>query len=325
MESTKFSTNLEDLVSLDVSGADKESSAAVSLNPSYVWTKFILTDDKPNKNKQRIPKEEFSNIIKTGIFAPVKMKLGEINDDHDDAVPLGVITALKEHDNKIEGIAALWLKEREEDVLTIKDMVNKGNYPQLSWEIMYDEASSEEDGIQALKNTILRAVTLVGMPAYAGRTPIYAAASKSNNSEETVDELEKLTSRVAELEGLVKTREEEIVSLKAVQPELEELRSYKASIELEKANQEKFASIKKKFADANLNKSEEYFNTNKENLMKLEESALDFMIQELVAFSSKKEDKASDKQNIPNISAEDDVSLKDPKVLAEAVRKQLFK
>lgn len=332
MKSTIFNTKLEDVVQLELN-ADGESSAAVSLNPSYVWTKFILTDDLPNENKQRIPKEEFSNLIKTGIFAPVKMKNGEINVNHEDALPLGVITNLKESANKVEGMAALWLKEREEDVLTIKDMVNKGNFPQLSWEIMYEDSASEENGISALKNTVLRAVTLVGMPAYAGRTPIFAAASKNNNSEETVDKLEELTSRVTELEELVKSKDVELASkateletLKASLEELETLRTFKASIDKEKADLEKLAAIKAKFKAASLDKDEEYFEKNKETLMGLSDSTLEFMIQEMISFASTKkvkEEEAS-KNEVPNFTADETVDLSDPRKLSEALRKKLL-
>lgn len=310
-----------------------DAEASVSLNPSFVWTKFVLTDDKPNENRQRVPKEEFANLIKSGIFAPVKMSFGEINENHDESFPIGVITHLKEENDKILGMAALWSRERQEDVLKIKQMVADGNLPQLSWEILFENSVQEETGIEALANTILRAVTLVSMPAYKGRTPIYAAASTNINSEDnSVEELEKLQAKVSELDLALKAKDEEIASLNAKiaesEPELVSLREFKSAIETEKALAEKLASIKQKFSDAGIVKEDTYFEENKESLLGLAESTLDFMIQELVAFSSKnKETSASDKEKkeIPVFGADNDSDYEDPKKLAEMLRKSQLK
>ena len=71
-----------------------EASTAVSLNPMLNWMKFVLLDDLPNGNKQRVPKEEFDNIIKTGIHMPIKVSAGEISPGHQGTFPIGVITNL---------------------------------------------------------------------------------------------------------------------------------------------------------------------------------------------------------------------------------------
>jgi len=308
-----------------------DAEASVSLNPSFLWTKFVLTDDKPNENKQRVPKEEFANLIKSGVFAPVKMSFGEINEDHDDAFPIGVITHLKEQDDKVLGMAALWSRERQEDVLKIREMVKNGDLPQLSWEILFEKSEQDETGVEALSNTVLRAVTLVSMPAYAGRTPIYAAASKNTNSEEnSVEELEKLQARVSELEQSLATKDEEVSSLNAKIAEMEtenvSLKEFKSAIETEKLLAEKLASIKQKFADAGLSREDKYFDENKESLLSLAESTLDFMIQELVAFSNKTETSASkEKKEVPVFGADSDADYEDPKKLAEMLRKSQLK
>lgn len=152
--------------------------SAVMLNPSVTWAKFILTDDKPNANRQRIPKEEFKNLIRSGIFMPIKMAIKRIADGHEEAVPLGVITHLKEENENIVALAALWSKERPEDVLLLKDKFNKGSSINVSWEIQYGNSETEEKGVQALKDVELTAATIVGLPAYAGRTPMIAFAAK---------------------------------------------------------------------------------------------------------------------------------------------------
>jgi hypothetical protein len=89
------------------------AEASISLNPNVKWMKFILTDDDYNANGQRIPREEFANVIKTGVFMPVKMAYGRINEGHEEAFPLGTLAHLKTNGNTIEGLAALWERERE--------------------------------------------------------------------------------------------------------------------------------------------------------------------------------------------------------------------
>jgi len=151
-------------------------AASITASKAVTWAKFILTDDKPNKNGQRVPQDEFDNLINSGIFKPVKMAMGEIKDGHEDAKPLGVITNLTKDGNKIVALAALWDHERTEDVSTIKEMVNKNKPVNVSWEILYS-SSTVKNGIVDLLGTILRAVTIVGMPAYAGRTQLLAVAA----------------------------------------------------------------------------------------------------------------------------------------------------
>jgi len=154
-----------------------EAYASLMLNPAVTWAKFILTDDQPNDNRHRVPQTEFHNLIKSGLHMPVKMAYGKINEDHDDAFPLGVITHLKQEDNKVVALAALWTEERPSDVRYIKDKVAAKEPVNVSWEILFGDFT-EEDGVVDLKDTSLKAATIVGIPAYAGRTPILAVAAK---------------------------------------------------------------------------------------------------------------------------------------------------
>lgn len=181
-KNTKINTDSQMLIELisrdDVQSEFGEAVASmVSSDQVITWAKFILTDDKPNGNRERIPEEEFDNIIRTGIFKPVKMAVGEIKDGHEDAQPLGVITHLAKEGNKILGLAALWDKERGDDVSYIKNLVKSNKPVNVSWEVLYGDASLN-DGITDLRDTVLRAVTIVGIPAYAGRTQFVAIAAK---------------------------------------------------------------------------------------------------------------------------------------------------
>jgi hypothetical protein len=160
-----------------VSEFGEAMASVVSTDSVVTWAKFILTDDKPNENRQRVPAEEFANLVKTGAFKPVKMALGGIKDGHEDSKPLGVITNLTIIGNKIVALAALWDHEREDDVNTVKEMVNSGKPVNVSWEILY-ETSTTTNGIQDLLGVALKAATIVGLPAYAGRTQLLAVAAK---------------------------------------------------------------------------------------------------------------------------------------------------
>jgi hypothetical protein len=178
---SKLDTELENTVYLlSTEDAEKQFGEAIASSIStdqvITWAKFILTDDRPNENRQRVPAEEFDNIIRTGIFKPVKMAMGGIKDGHEDSRPLGVITNLIKEGNKIVALAALWNHERDEDVALIKDMVHGGKPVNVSWEILYGN-SRMVNGVSDLLDTILKAATIVGIPAYAGRTQLLAVAA----------------------------------------------------------------------------------------------------------------------------------------------------
>ncbi len=308
---------------------ENEADASIANNPSLTMCRFILTDDSVNLNKERIPLDEFDNLIRTGMYMPIKMAVGSINDGHDNALPLGVISHLKKVNNQIYGLAALWGKERPEDINYIKERYNKKEPLQLSWEVLYGNSTTSEDGVKDLRETALRAVTLVGMPAYAGRTPIVAVASETGGNEPPKDEtlvikslgensnledykleeLEKLQSEKAELlsakESLLKEKETlvtdnetlknsvstltteldatktELVSTKT---QLETLVTFKAEIDKKQEDETKFSAIKTKFKEAGLERDDEYFSKNRDTLLGLPDTALDFMIQETVSF-----------------------------------------
>jgi len=273
---------------------DKDALASISKNSQFSYMAFILTDDKPNENKQRIPEEEFDNLIESGFYTPLKMAYNEMKDGHEDAFPLGPITHLKKFKNQIKCIATLWARERPEDVEYLKDSFANKLPLNVSWEILYQDSSTNDDGIETLSGTSLRAVTIVGLPAYAGRTPIVAVASKIKE-EDTLDELEKTKVELKEikdeLSGIkdeLKSRSEEVDTKET---ELTELRD---------------------------------FNTNKELLLGLSSEALEFMIQELVAFSTTKDKNSSSSLTIPNLNSSPDNTLNITE-LAQVLRKRLEK
>jgi hypothetical protein len=212
----------------DANLVENEASAGIAKNVLTTLMKFVLTDDLPNLNKQRVPKEEFKNLITSGLYMPIKIA-GGIFKNHKDAFPIGVITELQEEGNKIIGLATLWDKERPEDVEMIKKLFAEKRPLNLSWEINYSDSTVDDEGVESIANPILRAVTLVDIPAYGGRTPVLALASR-----EKVDKILNIVSSLeipdvtkkeiqAELEELTVGEEVDEAKLKAKEEELAEL------------------------------------------------------------------------------------------------------
>lgn len=292
-----------------------EAQASLTANPTVSFAKFIFTDDKPNRNKQRIPKEEYPNILRTGINMPVKMASGAISDGHKGAIPIGVITHLKEENDVILGIAALWKKERPEEVALLRTMAQQNKHPQLSWELFYDDSKTDESGVEDLFGVIVGGTTVVGLPAYSGRTPILAMSSVKDNTVE--DELKQ---KIADLE---KELADARAALSEKDAELAPLKEYKAAIEQKELEAQKFASVKTKFQEAGIVRDESYFDSNKEKLLAMSEDALSFLVQEVAAFATLAP-KTEASVRIPNIPAE---KVLDVTKVSDAVTilKQIYK
>jgi hypothetical protein len=295
----------------------KEVLAAISKNPTLRWIKFILTDDAPNANNQRIPKEEFSNLVQTGIHMPIKMSQGYIREGHEYAVPIGSITSLVERKSFVEGIAGLWGKEYPGEVELLKELsASDEEKPQLSWEILYTDSEMENDGVEAFSGTALAAATVVGMPAYEGRTPITLMASKESNSDYRIkteelhtmeEELKKLQSRVDVLEKENETLEDSLASLKeehdtlkaehkTLSTEKDELAEFKAEIEAAKEKEEKLERVKSLFSESGVELPAEFLDDDekRESLLAMDYSQLEFLMQELAIFASSEDEEEDD-------------------------------
>lgn len=282
---------------------DEIAEAAVSLNPNIQWAKIIVTDDQPNLNKQRIPLDEFENIIRTGINTPIKMTDSEISRSHKDAMGkvIGTITQLVQEETRVVAIAAFWKFERPEDVSMLKKMYLDGNPPNVSWEITYRESQVDAENVEELHGVALNGIAIVAKPAYAGRTP-FVAMSSVTEEDENVEELELAKQRITELETKVAELE---VKAGEADTELTDLRAYKQNIETEKARAEKIQTIKTKFEEAGIQKDAEYFDANAEKLLAMSEDAFEFMLQELVAFKPAESAQAEDNGKnirIPNFT-----------------------
>ena len=382
-----------------------EAEAAIGLNPHFRWAKFVLTDDDVNLNLQKIPQEEFDNLIATGVFTPLKMDFGKISDGHRAAErkPLGVITNLKkEQQNEkasLIALAALWQKERPEDVELLKRMIEEGNPPKVSWEVSYRDSEYQGD-IEILRGVVLTGAAIVANPAYADRTKFLAVASLETESEKWTreyindlpdsaflyiedggekDEENKTTPRrlrhlpYRDKEGRIdpehlrnaiarlsqqntgktwlteelrqrllekarrlldtynkeensemeETLEEKLVALQVenerLKKELEELQAYKEAVEREKASASRIRQIKSYFEAKGLEKPDSYFEENKDLLLSLSDSALEFMVQELVSFAENMKEKKEATSSLPNINEYNDETK--PNSIKELARK----
>ena len=303
------------------------AEAAIAANQAFNYLKFILTDDEPNANRQRIPKEEFENLIRTGFFTPLKMAQGEIEDGHENSVPLGVITHLKESDNQIRGLAALWSKERPEDVDILRKAYAEKRPINISWELAYLASSFEDDGTENLHDVSLIAATIVGLPAYKGRTKAIEFASQKEKEKKNMEELEKVQKELEDTKELLTTSEtetkglkEQLAELEGQSEELKTLKEFKASIDKEVEEEKAINTIKEKFSGAEVEKDDEYFSENREMLLSLSEDSLEFMLQEFVSFASvSDDDDDDDPPNIPNARNKKGKKL-DPKEIAERLK-----
>lgn len=348
-----------------------EAFASVSLNPYFQWAKIVVTDDLPNANKHRVPQEEFDNIIKTGIFAPIKMAESGISRGHDEAMgkPIGTISQLTKVGNKVIALAALWKKERPDDIEGLKKMFDTGLYPNVSWELSYAESSMEED-VEVLHGISLNGLAVVSQPAYEGRTAIFALAEKQNPLNKFLDEaleaipnltltdgtklstelVEQLTASVNELYTKIDNiltnedtseKEEDKVDNETLTQKIAELESevetlnkaiqekdttigflqeFKQTVEKEKADADKLGKIKERFDEAGIEKDDTFWTEKAELLLGLEDSALEFMIQELVINKDKSASTNEKKVAVPNVTKSKATKLDDAKSIGVALR-----
>jgi hypothetical protein len=194
----------------------------------------------------------------------------------------------------------------------LKEKRDKNESIDISWELAYSEKNIREDGVEELLGVSMNAATIVGNPAYGGRTPIVAMASKQEE-EEVSEELEK---DVIQEESSNDELAELKIKLEEANKELEDLRAYKQAVESAKAEEEKFASVKQKFNEAGLELDATYFDERREQLVNLDDSMVEFMIQEMIAFASKqKQEKETEQASLQvhkvSNDAEDEISPKD--------------
>jgi hypothetical protein len=353
MKKHNIVSNIVQLSIEDIEGLPKEVVAAISRNPTLKWIKFVLTDDSPNANNQQIPREEFANLIKTGIHMPIKMAQGFIREGHEFAIPIGSITNLIEREHTVEGIAGLWKKEFPDEVDLLQERASSDNKPQLSWELLYRDSTLDSNDVEVFEGVSLSAATFVESPAYEGRTPVVVMASKDKTSDADYkivteeynimeEQLKLLQSQVETLLGEKDTLVSELATLKetfdaleAEKGELasanEELSEFKAGVESAEALKAKLAALTELFAQSDVSLPADYLEDDekREKLLAMNLNEVEFLIQELQSFPKEDgaggEEEAGKKKHLgskeaPNVGGDADVEWT-PEEIAEAMRK----
>lgn len=285
-------------------------------NPALGWLDFILTDNRPNKNKQGIRQEAFASLIKSGLYMPVKMATGGINEKHDEALPLGAIVSLDENDvSQIVGKASLWKNERPEDYQLLTAMGAAGDPPQISWEILYIESNFDEEGTEWLNDPMLAGATIVKDPAYSGRTPVLSVASTEEDESEDGEEeeapaeekpepeVETPAEEEAEEEEESEPEEEAPAESDAAEAELlkelEELRAYRTAREKEDVASKLLATRLTKLSEAGITVTTEELETNREVWIGMTDEAF-AVVAELL--KTKETQAAVDQTPVPDVS-----------------------
>lgn len=318
-----------------------EFRAEASLqNPNLGWLEFVLTDAKPNANKQGIPSTAFKHLVETGVHMPIKVAEDGIKMDHSNALPLGPITELQGNDEQVKGRAAIWKQERPNMYAMLKEMREQGEAINISWELAYTQSEEDEDGVTWLLDPRLLAATVVGNPAYEGRTPVLSVASKgldaisnklktgeeltkeeseelssfiqlvenanqegeesSNNGDKEMEELEKLQKEFSELQDKFDALASDNEQL---QTERDELKKFKEEREEADKKAELLASRLKAMEEAGIEVSEEEIEEKSETWLSMTDEGFASMV-ELV---SKVQSSQASKNNpeIPDLSGED--------------------
>jgi len=183
--------------------------------------------------KQGIKEEDFDEVIKSAINAPLKMRfLGARGiGNHLGSIPIGHITGMTktELEDGVKALlaeAVLYTNEYPDEVQYLKDAFAEGKSPGISYEILHSADSPIENGVQWLKNMVTQAATIVRSPAYGDRTAILAlAANKELTTEEFTEGIIQLVtpqettieggSEMDEKDKKIKELEDRIVALAA--------------------------------------------------------------------------------------------------------------
>lgn len=285
-----------DVVVLPVTD-DEALASIVGSDDTSLWVTFVFTDDIANANAQGIHQDEFERVIRTGLHKPFKKKLGyTVASDHDDAVPVGAIADLKKEENKIVGVASVWEREFPDDAAYIRDAYAAKEPLGVSWEVFYEDTEVDEEGTEWLKKVSTRAITLVGQPAYAGRTPLLAVAAKQRNSSddkilgvdkqmadnELKEQLDLAKQEAATLKTTLEEANANLTQLGELQSEVKALREFKAKVEEEKATLVLVEARLSQFAEAGIEMTKEDFLKEAKRWLALDEETFKFVLETMV-------------------------------------------
>jgi hypothetical protein len=174
------------------------TASAHATHPFQSTIRFVFTDFQPNINRDAVPEAEAANIIATAQYMPVKiwMQGDRPSNDHDGAIPIGPITLIERDGDRLIGEAVVW-KQEFGDVVEYLEKATAAQEPvNFSWELWHSDVERDSAGVRWLKDCVVAGITVVGKPAYAGRTPLLSFASTQSRLEALHERVQALEARV---------------------------------------------------------------------------------------------------------------------------------
>jgi hypothetical protein len=297
-------------------------ATASAANPMQSELSFVFTDYAPNKNKQGVSQAEAANLIRTGLYQPVKVDFqGNAVGDHYGAIPIGPIISLIDEGDRLVGKAVVWREEYADVVTYLEAQSSKASATdtsagstggvQFSWELYYTESAMDEAGIEWLGNCTVAATTIVDVPAYQGRTPLLAMAAEQRTITELTQRIEVLENQLKEVPmtgapaSVVASETEPMVEAVAevevvaapdavidapadadpaedTEAELIALRQFKAAVEAEAAQREQLTKRRTSLSEAGVMLSDEEYTSKAELITSLDDSAFAQFVDSLV-------------------------------------------
>lgn len=177
---------------------------------------LILTDFAPNGNKQGIPLREKQNILTSALNRPLKINFnGEIT-GHSGAIPIGpIINTYEGVDNGHDVIMAdaiIWDDIYEDASEHIRQAFAEG--VGTSWEIFYDSAEVDAEGVSWLQGCVFSGQCIVKVPAYGpSRTRILAIA-EILHKDQIIEEPQEMTIKEETVAQDLTTERQELDSVR---------------------------------------------------------------------------------------------------------------
>lgn len=337
-------------------------------HPLLAKIKFIFaTDEGKNLStsrgglKQGIKAEDFDEVIRTAVNAPIKMRYlgfrGGVG-NHVGSIPIGHITkmekiVLDDGVNALEAEAVLYKEEYPDEVDYLKTAYAANEAPGISYEVRHDvDKSIIENGVEWIKDLITQAATIVRSPAYGSRTAILALASNKelsteafneevlsiitpqeadkggSNMDEKDKEITRLTALAAEKEEALTNKNTEVTNLTT---ELEKVKGDLVSAQTENETLKRTVLVEsraKAYAEAGLafDEDAEKAKAKKELLAKMEDDVFNAYIADLKEAATKKTAAAlasASDRGVPRLTAtEKNESLDDLKAGLRGISRQ---
>lgn len=261
----------------------KAFASTDDVNPAQKHIKFIFTDYLPNANKQGVPVEEAENVLKTGLYMPVKVNFQNGPKGHARAIPIGPIIGMINEDSKIVGEAVVWSTEFP-DIAEYLDIASASEGGvQFSWELAHSNSTTDDNGITWLRNIVVMGITMVNDPAYKGRTPLISVAEElsSMELEEALAELANANDKISELESQLAENTSMQDKLSALETEVISLRSFKEDVEAEAAKAEKLSTRRSKLSEAGITFTDDEFSTRSGIIFGMTDDVFDLYVSDI--------------------------------------------